>query len=252
MDHKFLLESDLKEIKNGYLVNLDEDIYECLICRKKFEPGEIYSLNGRLFEAHKAVSIHVKEKHGNMLDTLLEFDKRYTGITDNQKSLLKDFYNGLSDKIIAKKNEVAEATIRHQRFMFREKAKQAKAYLAIFELVEEALKKEPTEGFASIHSGATMVDERYEVTNSEQDQIIATYFDTIEPLKLKSFPSKEKRKIIVLRKISTLFEKNTKYTEKEINKILKSVYADFATIRRYLIEYGFMERTTDCKEYLLK
>lgn len=252
MDQKSFLESDLKEIKNGYSLNSDKGIYECLICGENFETGEIYSLNGRFFEAKKAIIFHVKEKHGDMLKTLLEFDKKYTGITDNQKSLLSDFYNGLSDKTIAKKNEVAEATIRHQRFMFREKAKQAKAYLAISELVEEAFKKEAKDDYASIHIGATMIDERYEVTNSEQAQIIDTYFATIEPLKLKSFPSKEKRKIIVLGKISTLFKRDIKYTEKEINEILKLVYADFATIRRYLIEYGFMERTKDCKEYWLK
>lgn len=252
MEQKFLLELDLGEIKNGYSVSLNKKVYECLICGEKFETGEVYSFSSRFFEAHKAIIIHVKDKHGDMLKTLLEFDKKYTGITDNQKSLLYDFYDGLSDKAIAKNNEVAEATIRHQRFMFREKSKQAKAYLAIFELVEEAFKKEPKEDFVSIHSHAKMIDERYEVTNSEQAQIIDTYFDTIEPLKLKSFPSKEKRKIIVLRKISTLFERDIKYTEKELNEIVKSVYADFATIRRYLIEYGFMERTIDCKEYCLK
>ena len=187
-----------------------------------------------------------------MLQTLLEFDKKYTGITDNQKSLLNDFYNGLSDNEIAKKNGVSPATIRHQKFMFREKAKQAKAYLAIFELAQESLVKEKEEDLVKLHSGATMVDERYEVTNSEQDQIIKTYFDISEPLKLKSFPTKEKRKIVVLRRISTLFEPNKKYSEIQMNTILKQVYADFATIRRYLIEYGFMERTKDCKEYWLK
>lgn len=252
MEHKLFLESDLQEIKNGYTINLDNGTYKCLICGKQFETGEIYSFNEKLFEAKKAIAVHVKENHGSILDLLLEFDKKYTGITDNQKSLLKDFYNGLTDKLIAKNNEVAEATVRHQRFMFREKAKQAKAYLAIFELVEEALNKRHEEDFASIHNGATMVDERYEVTNAEESQIINTYFDTIIPLKLKSFPSKEKRKIVVLRKILTLFKRDTKYTEKEINEILKPVYADFATIRRYLIEYGFMERTKDCSEYHLK
>lgn len=252
MDQKYLLEANVNEIINGYSVNLDKGIYECLICGEKFEAGEVYSFSGRYFEAYKAISHHIKESHGSMLENLLEFDKKYTGITDNQKSLLKDFYNGLSDKAIAKNNKVAEATIRHQRFMFREKAKQAKIYLAIFELVEEALKKEAKEAFASIHSGATMVDERYEVTNSEQAQIIDTYFETLEPLKLKSFPSREKRKIVVLGKISALFERDKKYTEKEINEILKAVFADFATIRRYLIEYGFMERSKDCKEYCLK
>ncbi|MBC8062998.1 MAG: DUF2087 domain-containing protein [Clostridiaceae bacterium] len=249
VNEKLLLESNFEEIKNGYSLDTDKGIYKCLICGEIFEIGEVYSLNGRFFEAYKAIILHIKEKHGCILETLLEFDKKYTGITDNQKKLLNDFYYGLSDNEIAKKNELSPATIRHQRFMFREKAKQAKVYLAIFELVEKSLSKE---GFVKVHNGATMVDERYEVTNSEQELIIKTYFDKTDSLKLKSFPTKEKRKIVVLRKISTLFEADKKYTEIQINNILKPIYSDVATIRRYLIEYGFMERTKDCKEYWLK
>ncbi|HEX9062442.1 MAG TPA: DUF2087 domain-containing protein, partial [Clostridia bacterium] len=58
--------------------------------------------------------------------------------------------------------------------------------------------------------------------------------------------------IVILKKISEQFEKNKRYSEKELNHIIKEIYEDFATIRRYLIEYGFMERTNDCKEYWLK
>jgi hypothetical protein len=252
MDQKKILESNLEEIKKGYSIDSDNGIYDCLICGEKFETGEIYPINGRFFEAHKAIDFHIKDHHGNRLESLLEFDKKYTGITDNQKNLLKDFYKGLSDKEIAKNNGVAEATIRHQRFVFREKARQAKAYLAIFELIEETLKKETNENYAPIHNSATMVDERYEVTTLEQQEIVETYFDSVEPLKLKLFPSKQKRKIVVLRKITSLFEKDKRYTEKELNDILKSVYEDFVTIRRYLIEYGFMQRSLDCKEYYMK
>jgi len=252
MEEKLILEADLKEVKNGYSFDTDKGIYNCLICGEVFEVGEIYSLNGRFYEAYKAIELHVREKHGSMVQMLLGFDKKYTGVTDNQKSLLKDFYNGLSDNEIAKKNGLSPATIRHQRFMFREKAKQAKAYLAIFELVEKSLVKDAKEELVQVHNGATMIDERYEVTNSEQEQIIKTYFEDTEAFKLKSFPTKEKRKIVVLRKISTLFEAGKKYSEVQINTILKPVFEDIATIRRYLIEYGFLERTKDCKEYWLK
>jgi len=252
MNEKLILEATIEEIKNGYTLDGDKGIYKCMICGEQFEAGEIYPFNGRLFQANKAITIHVKEEHGCILHVLLGFDKKYTGITENQKNLLNDFYNSLSDNEIAKKNGVSPATIRHQRFVFREKAKQAKAYLSIFELVEKSMIKEKEEELVKIHSGANMVDERYEVTNSEQDKIITAYFDTTEPLKLKSFPSKEKKKIVVLRKISTIFEKGEKYSEKQINAILKPIYEDIATIRRYLIEYGFLERTTDCNEYWLK
>jgi len=63
---------------------------------------------------------------------------------------------------------------------------------------------------------------------------------------------KEKKKIVILKKISGQFEESRHYSEKEINTILKAIFEDYATIRRYLIEYGFMMRTTDCKEYWIK
>jgi len=37
-----------------------------------------------------------------------------------------------------------------------------------------------------------------------------------------------------------------------VNEIIKNRYPDFVTIRRYLIEYGFMERKPNGSEYWLK
>jgi len=191
-----------------------------------------------------------------MLDLLTSFDKKYTGITENQKELLMMIHDGLSDNEIAKKTGVAPATIRHQRFVFREKAKQAKLYLAIFEVAEEAVSsykiKNAKDDLVDVHSGAKMVDDRYSITKAEEDRVIASAFESLEPLVLKVFSAKEKKKLVILRKIAAQFDKGVKYTENEINSILKPIYEDYATIRRYLIEYGFMERTKNCKEYWLK
>ncbi len=66
---------------------------------------------------------------------------------------------------------------------------------------------------------------------------------------LKSYPAREKKKIIVLEEISRNFSKGKQYSEKEINRILKRVYEDYATIRRALIEYGFIERKKDGSSY---
>lgn len=38
----------------------------------------------------------------------------------------------------------------------------------------------------------------------------------------------------------------------EVNEILKAIYSDFAILRRYLIDYGFMERSRDCTKYWVK
>ena len=44
-------------------------------------------------------------------------------------------------------------------------------------------------------------------------------------------------------------EYNKEYKEMEVNKIIKPIFDDFVTVRRYLIEYGFMERAKDCSRY---
>jgi hypothetical protein len=56
----------------------------------------------------------------------------------------------------------------------------------------------------------------------------------------------------VLREIVNRFDKERSYNEKEVNEVLKPVFDDFATIRRYLIEYGFMERNPDGSCYQVK
>ena len=105
---------------------------------------------------------------------------------------------------------------------------------------------------SEVHNGATMVDERYLMTAEETRKIADTFFISRNPLILKSFSSKEKKKLVILRVISEQFEKGKEYSENEVNAILKSIYEDHATIRRYLIEYGFMERTANCEKYWLK
>ena len=92
-----------------------------------------------------------------------------------------------------------------------------------------------------------MLDERYQLTETEQQKILATYFD--ENKRITQFPSKEKRKLVVLAKISQSFDPAKNYSEKAVNEILKQFIDDFVTVRRYLIEYGFMQRTKDGQTY---
>jgi hypothetical protein len=97
-----------------------------------------------------------------------------------------------------------------------------------------------------------MIDDRYVITMEEREKILSAVFKSLSPLKLKLFSAKEKKKIVTLQKIMEQFEKGKIYTEKEVNQILKDIYDDFPTIRRYLIEYGFMERSKDCRDYWVK
>jgi len=69
---------------------------------------------------------------------------------------------------------------------------------------------------------------------------------------LKNYPSKEKKKIIILGEIMRNFNIGKIYSEKEVNIIISRIYEDYATIRRALIEYGFLSRSSDCKSYWVK
>jgi DNA-binding CsgD family transcriptional regulator len=240
----------VEELKNGYEYS-DKEGGECICryCGERFTQGEIYPINGHFYEYRKAAMQHVYLVHGAPLETLLKSESKYMTLTDNQKQILLLMGKGLSDNEIAKQLEVTPSTIRHQKFMFREKVKQARMLLAAYELAEENTIL--GDNLIPIHSGATMVDDRYITTEEEKKKILDTAFFTLEPLKLKGFPAKEKKKIVVLKKIAESFVKGRHYEEKELNSILKSIYSDYPTLRRYLIEYGFMDRTTDCKEYWL-
>ena len=61
--------------------------------------------------------------------------------------------------------------------------------------------------------------------------------------KLMMIPKKEKNKILVLQIVlQMLKEKSLEFTEKELNEAIKEIYSDYSLIRRYLVDYKFLER----------
>jgi len=246
--NEFFWNASIDEMKQGYLYNPKLQKYICLICGETFEKGVIYPQGDILYDAERSAKNHVAKEHGTVFNYLINMSKKYTGLSDIQRELIGYFYEGLSDKEIIKKTGGGNtSTIRNHRFRLKEKEKQAKVFLAIMALLENH--KEDGENLINIHKGATMVDERYAITETENERIVRTY---LKDGKLTTLPRKEKRKIIVLRYISRKFKNNERYTEKQVNEILKEIHDDYATIRRYLIEYGFLQRSNDCSSYWVK
>lgn len=100
------------------------------------------------------------------------------------------------------------------------------------------------------HKSATTLDDRFNITKEEKDKVIEIYFD--EKGALRSYPSKEKKKIIILGEIIKNFNIDKKYNEKEINRVLKRIFEDYVTVRRALIQYGFLDRSRDCSQYWVR
>ncbi|WP_238020273.1 DUF2087 domain-containing protein [Oceanobacillus jordanicus] len=241
------------ELTNGYVYDDLNDAYVCLLCNEGFEDGIIYPIDGTLYEAKKAVKRHIEDAHTSVFNYLIRLDKKYTGLSVHQKEILDYFKKGFSDKEIAEaQGGGSPSTIRNHRFKLKEKEKQAKVFLTLMKLLHKSSDKKSDNKFIHFHKGAKMVDDRYAITEEEKNKVLSTYFKQGLDGELDTFPSKEKRKIIVLQNIINRFEHERVYSEKEVNAILKGIYSDYVTIRRYLIEYGFMNRSRDCTEYWVK
>ena len=72
--------------------------------------------------------------------------------------------------------------------------------------------------------------------------------------KLIQYPTIKQMKIIVLWEIAEKFELGKKYTEKEVNEIIKEsiAFSDVRLIRRDLYEYMFIDKLRDSSVYWLE
>lgn len=248
---EYFYSASVAELKQGFIYEGASESYICLICGEQFEEGVVYPAGGRYLEAHKYARHHVGEAHGSMLDYLLALDKKATGLTDLQKQLVSAFASGMSDADTVKLTGAGSAsTIRNHRFALKEKAKQAKLFLTVIELMEDALPS--GERFVPVHRSAPQVDERYSLTQDEYAALLAQYLPSGPGGPLSGFPRRQKRKAALLRHIATNFKKGRTYKEAEVNEILTRYMAEeYVTLRRYLIDYGFLGRESDGSAYWL-
>lgn len=226
------------DIKRGYIEG--KEGYTCILCGEYFIKGEIYTFNGKLYEAVKAVQIHIKEEHTSVKKFLLSMKANTLGISDLQMQLLNFFASGLSDKEIADYLGVSGSTIRNHRFKLREKEKQSRLFLAAMELIasdEDNAANLPInlEGY-KINYWA-----KQGLTDREKKKILDKYF-TPEG-RIKAYPTYERSKRVILEKILEHFCIGRKYTEEEINEALSIIYKDYRLLKEELISYNYLGRS---------
>lgn len=72
-----------------------------------------------------------------------------------------------------------------------------------------------------------------------REKVLNTFF---KYGKLTKLPAQYKKRRIIYEEFVKQFEPNRTYTERDVNIIIADFYDDFCTIRRALIDEGFMDR----------
>lgn len=60
--------------------------------------------------------------------------------------------------------------------------------------------------------------------------------------RLAAMPSKHRKRLVVLDHIARVFEPGQRYTEVEVNAMVRAFHDDLAMVRRYLVDEDFLAR----------
>ena len=63
--------------------------------------------------------------------------------------------------------------------------------------------------------------------------------------RISVIPARRAPRLLLLDQVAQAFEPGLRYSELAVNEILKSVYDDHATLRRYLVDEELLSRTPD-------
>lgn len=109
-----------------------------------------------------------------------------------------------------------------------------KGQLRLYDLDQETLR-----GFAVTRDTEAGPDVTQAVERDDGTKILRNFF---EGPRLTSIPTQRKKRVVVLQHLLERFEPNREYTEKQVNAHLKVAHDDVATLRRELVNYGFLTR----------
>jgi hypothetical protein len=63
--------------------------------------------------------------------------------------------------------------------------------------------------------------------------------------RITGMPAKRPRRLLLLDQVAQAFEPGRRYPEPVVDEILRAVFDDHCTLRRYLVDESFLSRTAD-------
>src|SRR5215212_3646822 len=88
-------------------------------------------------------------------------------------------------------------------------------------------------------SGSVLGGAVPETATDEDNAVLRAFFDGP---RLRQIPASRKKRVAVLRRLLERFATGRSYAESEVNDLLCEAHDDVATLRRELVDYGFMVR----------
>ncbi|MFB9770476.1 DUF2087 domain-containing protein [Lactiplantibacillus modestisalitolerans] len=205
---------------------------------------------------------HLQVVHGGNLSQLIHLDDRANTLTTKQQNLLMAFATGMKDQALAQQFQVAAATIRHQKFTFREKAKRAKLFLAIYQSVTQQATTRPAPTTAAPAPTTTQktqisaqpsapaeisVNQPAASTpptdETQAAQILQNYLDfSAEPVRLTKWPTEARVLTVLLHRLVVELPANQVLTAQTLRQRLSQLYFDPMTLQRALLTSGLLVR----------
>ena len=111
-------------------------------------------------------------------------------------------------------------------------------YYQVYQLVEEPLQKSIAE---MVHMPQPGLKANAEV-DAYRQKVLKAFF---QHGRLVQIPAQQKKKQVILEEIVKIFTPGEKYDEWTVNKMLVDFNEDVASLRRYLVEFGLMDRDHD-------
>ena len=74
----------------------------------------------------------------------------------------------------------------------------------------------------------------------DEAKVLGTFF---EGSRLTQIPATRSKRLVVLERLAQEFDAGVRYPEKQVSFMLQLFYPDYAALRRYLVDEGFLTRS---------
>ncbi len=75
---------------------------------------------------------------------------------------------------------------------------------------------------------------------ADRERVLRAFLD--DDGRLVSVPVKHRKRLVVLDHVARVFTPGERYPEREVNVLLRAFNDDYAMLRRYLVDHGFLTR----------